>query len=224
MPVTPNNVWEHDTHDAMQRALAGDWSREEYLRHREQLARELVDLFGLDGTQRGFEIGSGEGVVARGLAPHCKWLDCTDISRTFLAAAEKTCQAYQNLSFHLIETEFLDFLLPTAYDFGFSLNVFVHLNAYDIYFYLRSAHRLLRPGGEFVFNVVNIGESNRDLFRAQASEYRRHQDPVLARGLMAWHGIDLIKELVAESGFNFDEDRLRVDGGHYRVVVTREPR
>jgi SAM-dependent methyltransferase len=138
--------WEYDTPEAMQRALAGNWSRDVYLQHRVELAEGLAALLGLDGTQRGFEIGSGEGLVARALSAHCESLDCTDISRTFLEAAEETCRDCENVQFHLIEREFLDFLPARQYDFGYSSNVFVHLNAYDIYFYLRSVHELLRSG------------------------------------------------------------------------------
>ena len=93
-----------------------------------RLARDLIDLLGLDGTQRGFEIGSGEGLVARALAPHCKMLDCADISRTFLDLAKDRCAPYRNVVFHLIGGEFLNFLPAQSYDFGYSLNVFVHLN------------------------------------------------------------------------------------------------
>ena len=104
-------------------------------------------------------------------------LDCADISRTFLDLAKDGCAPYRNVVFHLIGGEFLDFLPAQSYDFGYSLNVFVHLNAYDIYFYLRSTQRLLRSGGRFVFNIANVGDANRDLFHEQANQYRSHQDP-----------------------------------------------
>jgi SAM-dependent methyltransferase len=213
--------WEYDTSEAMQRALAGNWSREVYLRHRVELAEDLAALLELDGTQQGFEIGSGEGIVARALADHCRSLDCTDISRTFLEAAKSTCRDCANVRFHPIEADFLDFLPPDQYDFGYSSNVFVHLNAYDIYFYLCSARRLLRPGGIFVFNVAEIGESTREMFHSQARVYRGHQDPVRARGLMNWHGIDLIRQLVEEADLTFDQSALRSGGGHFRVIAVR---
>ena len=118
--------WEYPTRDAMQIALAGSMPRDEYLKHRSEMARELVELFGLDGTQQVFEIGSGDGVVARHLARQCRSLDCADISRTFLDAAQETCGGLDNVRFHLITTDFLDFLPAGEYDFGYSLNVFVH--------------------------------------------------------------------------------------------------
>ena len=205
----------------MQRALAGNWSREVYLRHRVDLAEGLAELLHLDGTQEGFEIGSGEGLVARSLAAHCKSLDCTDISRTFLEAAKSTCRDCANVRFHLIEKDFLDFLPPENYDFGYSSNVFVHLHAYDIYFYLCSARKILRPGGTFVFNIAAIGDSTREMFHSQALEYRGHQDPVRARGLMNWHGVDLIRQLVEEAALSFDEDALRSSDGHFRVIAMK---
>jgi SAM-dependent methyltransferase len=213
--------WEYPTRDAMQIALAGSMPRDEYLRHRSDMARELVELFGLDGTQQVFEIGSGDGVVARHLARQCRSLDCADISRTFLDAAQETCGGLDNVRFHLITTDFLDFLPAGEYDFGYSLNVFVHLNAYDIYFYLRSVDRLLRGGGLFRFNIANVGESNRELFHRHAQVYRSHQDPVRTRGIMNWHGMDLIRALVAEAGLRFREDRLAGSGGHYKVLVEK---
>ncbi|MDQ3102667.1 MAG: class I SAM-dependent methyltransferase [Actinomycetota bacterium] len=214
--------WEYNSPVEMQLALAGNWSREDYLNHRVELANELATFLHLDGSQDGFEIGSGEGIVARTLAAKCRSLDCTDISQTFLEAAESTCRDCANVGFHQIGTDFLDFLPAEQYDFGLSSNVFVHLNAYDIYFYLCSVRKILRPQGTFVFNVVSIGESNREMFHSQARVYRSHQDPIRTRGLMNWHGIDLIRQLVEEAGLSFDEGALRADsGGHFRVLAVK---
>ena len=205
----------------MQIALAGSMPRDEYLKHREELARELIGVFGLDGTQRGFEIGSGDGIVARDIARQCRSLDCADISRTFLQAAQETCGRLDNVHFHLIASDFLDFLPAGGYDFGYALNVFVHLNAYDIFFYLCSVDRLLRSGGLFQFNIATIGECTRELFHRQARNYRSHQNPFRTRGLMNWHGMDLVRVLVTEAGLLFCEDRLAESGGRYRVLVEK---
>jgi cyclopropane fatty-acyl-phospholipid synthase-like methyltransferase len=215
-------VWEFRTEEEMQRALAGVTARDEYLKNREQMADLLAALFCLDSTQRGFEIGSGEGVVAKHLALRCRSLDCADISDSFLVKAQQTCEGNNNIRFHKIATDYLDFLESNVYEFGYSLNVFIHFNAYDIFHYLKSVRKLLKSGGAFFFTATTIGESTRDLFHYFADQYRMYPDPVLSRGYMTWIDMPLLQAIIKESGLVFVADRSSNEGGHLRIVVQKQ--
>jgi ubiquinone/menaquinone biosynthesis C-methylase UbiE len=214
--------WEHRTRRQMQEALAGGAGREWYLDNRVDLARELRRILAVEEAARGFEIGSGEGVMARELAPHCAALDCTDISRTFLKLARATCRDVANVRFHHIRSDYLDFLPAASYDFGYSVNVFIHLSEYDVYHYLRSVERLLKPGGRFYFTEAAVADNTWELFRAFADRYRRRR--VVTPGFMRWHGLDLVRGLILRAGLEIDEDAIGVDGGHLKVLVRKAER
>ena len=114
------NAWELAEGEDGLLKLAGHATREEFDLDRRQHAKEIVRFCAITRDQPRFEIGSGDGTVARMLAPQCLSLDCNDISASFL---EKPCNyaEYTNLSFHRIEDNYLDHLPAESYDFGFSV-------------------------------------------------------------------------------------------------------
>jgi hypothetical protein len=67
--------------------------------------------------------------------------------------------------YSVIGDDFLDSLPSDAFDFGYAANVFVRLDAYGIFHYLRGDARVLRPGGRFWFNACTVGVNTIDLFR-----------------------------------------------------------
>lgn len=176
-------------------ALTGHSTLEEFQRDREQHAQALLQRCAIKPASRGFEIGSGEGTVAKLLSPHCASLDCNDISASFLERARKTCAGCPNVSFHQIQSDYLDYLPSNSYDFGFALHVFIHFNPYDMFNYLESVRRILKPGGKFYFDACSLGEQTRNLFREHAAVYRR--TPQNVRGLLSFSDERLIKSIAA---------------------------
>jgi SAM-dependent methyltransferase len=213
--------WEWETEDEMQELLAGYMPRARYLERKAAIAAHLAELFELDGTQRGFEIGSGEGIVARTLAPRCRSLDCTDVSRSFLERARGTCQGVPNVRFHRIGDDYLDFLPADTFDFGFATAVFIHLDAYDIYHYLCSARTILKPGGLFYFNVATLCAETRAIFREHAQHYRRLRDPAKRRTLMRWNDLSVVRAVVDEADLTFRGDKMRNIAGRIGMLVEK---
>jgi len=130
---------------------------------------------GIRSHHRVFEIGSGDGTVATLLSKHCSFIDCNDVSTSLLEKARMNCVGISNVVFHKIGAGYLDYLPSEAYDFGYSLNVFVHFNPYDIFNYLRDVQRILKVGGVFSFDACTIGTYTVDLFHTQAQFYK--EDP-----------------------------------------------
>jgi SAM-dependent methyltransferase len=213
------NAWEVETDEQMLLALAGHSTREEYLQNRRERAAEVIELCRIGPTQRGFVIGSGVGTVAKILSPSCRALDCTDISRTFLAAAQRNCVACSNIAFHQIGSDYLGFLPSDSYDFGFALHVFIHFNAYDIFHYLLYARRILRPGGCFLFDACDLGLQTLDIFREHAELYRA--DPATVRGLLNFNSAGALKTLIAEVGFNISQQSILGESGWIKLLVTK---
>ena len=215
-------AWEVETDEQMLLALAGQYTRDEYLRNRRERAAEVVDLCRIDPSRRGFEIGSGDGTVATIISPQCRSLDCTDVSASLLTEARRRCAEYRNVSFHQIGSDYLSMLPSGAYDFGYALHVFIHLNAYDIFHYLNDVRRVLRDGGCFLFDACALGPQTRDVFRQHTQMYR--SDPGTVRGLLNFNSVGALRLLAEEAGLSISNRSALGDSGWMKVLVTKTGR
>jgi hypothetical protein len=134
-------------------------------------------------------------------------------------AAQNNCAACSNISFHQIGSDYLAFLPSDAYDFGFALHVFIHLNAYDIFHYLCDVQRILRKGGVFLFDACDIGAQTIDAFREHAQLYRA--DPSKLRGLLNFNSAGALKTLIDELGFSASNLAILGESGWIRLLVTK---
>ena len=212
------NAWEGTEEQSLDK-LAGHSTQEEFEADRRRRAREVVEWCSIGIKSRGFEIGSGEGTVARLLSSQCLSLDCNDISASFLAMARTTCAQCSNVSFHQIQSNYLDYLPAQAYDFGFSLNVFIHFNPYDVYNYLLSVNRILKPGGVFYFDACTVGEQTLPLFREQAAIY--HTSPENIRGYLNYNSPGMLRTVVHEAGLALSDRSLLSEQGWMKVLTTK---
>jgi SAM-dependent methyltransferase len=214
-----NNAWEIQNDEQALRALAGHDTPEEFARDRRYHAGEIARLCAITKNSRGFEIGSGEGTVARILADQCLFLDCNDISASFLERARANCAQHKNVAFHQIAGDYLDYLPADSYDFGFALHVFIHFNPYDIFNYLRSVKRLLKPGGRFFFDAYTLGEQTIASFREHAELYRRAPESI--RGYLNFNHPRLVQAIVQEVGFDLSDSSELSESGWMRVLVVK---
>jgi SAM-dependent methyltransferase len=213
------NAWEQRTDEGKVRALAGHSSCEEIRADRVRRAGELITSLSIGPDKVGFEIGSGNGVVAGVLASRCLRLDCSDISATFLQLAQAECAGHANVRFFRIEGDYLAQLPSDSYDFGYSLNVFIHFNPFDIYHYLVDVCRLLKPGGVFCFDACTFGSQTRDKFIEHASLYRK--DPASVRGFLAFNDPEIICRLIEEVGLTIKSGARDNREGWLHFVVGR---
>src|SRR2546428_7107245 len=109
------DAWEFKTDEQAFLALAGNNTFEEYLQNRQQRAEELLSICGIQSHHRAFEIGSGDGTVAKLLSKHCSFIDCNDVSASFLEKAQTNCASISNVVFHKIGTCYLDYLPSESY-------------------------------------------------------------------------------------------------------------
>lgn len=211
-------AWEVENDEHALLALAGHSTREEFENDRQQRAQEVMEWCSIKLADRGFEIGSGEGTVARLLAPRCSSLDCNDISASFIERARENCAQYPNVRFHKIESQYLDHLPAESFEFGYSLNVFIHLNPYDIFNYLQSVRRILKPNGVFYFDACTLGEKTEALFLEHAAYYRNNPEQV--RGLLNFNHPGMIQRVVGQAGLRVSERSWLSEEGWLKVLVV----
>ena len=213
------NAWELGENEDGLLKLAGHSTREEFEEDRRRHAEEIARFCRITPDKRGFEIGSGDGTVARLLSPKCRALDCNDISASFLRLAQANSAQHPNLAFHKIEDTYVDYLPAEAYDFGFSLHVFIHFNAYDILNYLVSVKRLLKPGGIFYFDACSLGELTMTVFREHARLYAGHPENI--RGFLNYNHPDTLAKIIKEAGLQLSKESQLRDDGWMKVVTTK---
>ncbi|MDP9796828.1 SAM-dependent methyltransferase [Catenuloplanes nepalensis] len=216
-----NLVWEWNTPDEMQIQLAGTQPRDEYLQDRVDRANWIADRLRLTPESSIFEIGSGEGVMADVLAPRVGRLLCTDVSRSFLDKARVTCREHTNVDYHHIDNDFLAALPSAAFDGGFSLNVFIHLNVFEFFHYFRQIARILRPGGHFGVNFLDIGGATRDFFHFYAERYLA-ANPIEFKGFLSFHGVDVIAAIAIEAGLTPLLDEFVNEDGVCYLILRRD--
>ena len=98
------------------------------------------------------EIGCGAGRMTGVLASHYREVVAVDVSESYLRRARRNCPA-ANVTFRAIEGDGLQVAADRQYDVAFSYEVFHYLAPPLLDRYFDEVHRLLRPGGQFVFEL-----------------------------------------------------------------------
>ena len=124
---------------------------------------------------------------------------CIDISKPFLAKAREACREVSNVDFQLCRGDYLEALPAAGFDRGYSWNLFIHLDAYQVFHYLRGAARILRPGGRFAVNFISLGDRTRPLFRMFADAYPTAW-PEQLPGFLRWYEPELMVAIAGEAG------------------------
>lgn len=219
MRAIKRDAWEFETDEQTLLALAGNTTFEEYMQNRQQRAEELLSILGVQSHHRAFEIGSGDGTVAKLLSEHCRFIDCNDVSATFLKKAQTNCASISNVVFHQIRTGYLDYLPSESCDFGYSLNVFIHFNPYDIFNYLQDVQRILKADGLFYFDACTIEKETLELFHTYARFYK--DDPTRVRGLLNFNHPELIRTILEDVGLHVADGSYMGNEGWLKVLAKK---
>jgi SAM-dependent methyltransferase len=104
------------------------------------------------------EIGCGAARVGVHLAPRCgQWIGA-DVSRNMLGHAQEALRAAGagNVRFVPLNGYDLEGVADASVDAVYCTAVFMHLEEWDRYRYVREAFRVLRPGGRVYFDNFNL--------------------------------------------------------------------
>lgn len=113
------------------------------------------------------EIGCGIGRVGKELALRCKkWIGC-DISGNMLAHARKRLSHLENIELIELPECTLAPIQDGCVDVVYCTVVFMHLDEWDRYEYVKEAFRVLKPGGRAYFDNFSLAtEEGWNIFEA----------------------------------------------------------
>lgn len=102
------------------------------------------------------EIGCGIGRVGQMIAPLCKkWIGC-DVSKRMLLHASKRLKNLKNVKLVEISGFDLEPLETQSVDVVYCTVVFMHLDEWDRYNYIKEAFRILKQGGRIFIDNFNL--------------------------------------------------------------------
>ena len=113
------------------------------------------------------EIGCGIGRIGKELAPRCKkWIGC-DISGNMLEHAQKRLSHLKNIELIELPECNLAPISGSSIDVVYCTVVFMHLDEWDRYEYIKEAFRVLKPGGRAYFDNFSLStEEGWKIFKA----------------------------------------------------------
>jgi SAM-dependent methyltransferase len=116
----------------------------------------LRETVGVRPDDTVLEIGCGVGRVGRVMAPFVKeWIGC-DVSANMLRLASRRLLGLPNIRLVEISGYDLQPIPDASVDVVYTTVVFMHLEEWDRYNYVLEAKRVLKPGGRFYCDNVDL--------------------------------------------------------------------
>lgn len=194
---------------------------------RRRYAARFLRQARINRRQHVLEIGSGCGFGTGLLAEQAASVTACDISPAYLSYARQQCQHYDNIRFLHIDNRSLQGVEADSMDAVISISVFIHLNLYDIYWYLQACHRVLKPGGRVCFDFSDehmLFQSrpwrrqrqavHDQVFLDHSQDYRRDHCQLFA--LLQWNSEQGICQVAKQCGFR------RVNRFSTRLLLQRD--
>lgn len=170
-----NALSSDETHAKL--AVAGHIDELKLLRTAEYTVQLLQQMVGVHATDVVLEIGAGVGRVGQVLSPLCqKWI-ATDVSTNMLAILRRRLAQRSNIETVELNGYDLSPIAPASVDLVYCTVVFMHLDEWDRFNYIREAFRVLKPGGRlWVDNFNLLSEEGWQLFESLC-QLPPHQRP-----------------------------------------------
>jgi ubiquinone/menaquinone biosynthesis C-methylase UbiE len=198
--------WETNSEPKLVQLLVGDWygknpeNNLDMIREdKARMASWILEKVQPKASDTVLEIGSGMGFGSKYIAKRVKRLFCCDISESFLAYARQECRDVENISFHKIERQGVLPFDDNFFDCVYSDAVFIHLNLYDIFWYLSAFRRVVKPDGIVWFNIMNTSPLKVEKLAEMAEYYR--DDKSCITNLLCWNSQEAVVNAASHFGF-----------------------
>jgi SAM-dependent methyltransferase len=198
-------------------AVAGYSNDEEWTRTGELTANDVVTEASVQPIDVVLEIGCGAGRVGAHLAKRCgQWIG-SDVSTNMLSHASAALKEFANVSFVPLDGSGLTGVADESIDVVYCTTVFMHLDEWDRFRYVREAWRVLRPGGRlYVDSFSLLSPDGWALFEQQAAVPPNERPPHISKASTP----EELTAYVQHAGFT----NLRVrQGAMFVTVVALKP-
>lgn len=137
-------------------AACGEPNEDELRRSGAKTAQSLVELAAIGPGDDVLEIGCGIGRVGLPLARRCRHWTGADISTNMLAYAGERLRGLSNVRLVRLENVGLREFEDASFDVVYTTDMFEHLDEIDRWRYVQEAFRVLRPGGRFYMDNIDL--------------------------------------------------------------------
>ena len=142
--------------DNAKMAVSGHIDEELYKTSGHNTRKMLQQFVGISPDDVVLEIGAGVGRVGAVLAPICKeWIGC-DVSENMLSHIRRRLAAFDNV--RTVATNGFDLAdIPSeSVDVVYCTVVFMHLEEWERYSYVKEGFRVLKPGGRMLVDNIDL--------------------------------------------------------------------
>ncbi len=206
------------TEDDAKRAVSGYTDEGAYQHAGKQTYDMLRASVGVNADDVILEIGAGVGRVGAVLAPICKEWIGVDVSENMVQHMQRRLRGYRNV--RAIATSGFDLapIASSSVDMAYCTVVFMHLDEWERYSYVAEAFRVLKPGGRFVVDNVNLlGDDGWAMFESHRATPPRKRVPHLSKTSTP----EELHAYFSRAGFS---DITQVAGSLWVVTFGRKPR
>jgi ubiquinone/menaquinone biosynthesis C-methylase UbiE len=144
------------TEDGAKMAVSGHTDEELYLTTGEGTRNMLQHFVGVHPDDVILEIGAGVGRVGMFLAPICKEWIGVDVSENMLGHIRRRLAKFNNVRTVASSGYDLAPIPDQSVDLVYCTVVFMHLDEWERYNYIREGFRILRPGGRMLVDNVDL--------------------------------------------------------------------
>ncbi len=177
-------VWDAHSQDETlaKMVVLGVVDEQEFAASGQVTKTHLVDWLGVGADDVVLEIGCGVGRVGAALAPICKqWIGC-DVSRHMVEHTRRRLAHLPNVRTEKINGYDLSNIPDASVDVVYSTIVFMHIDEWDRFAYVREGLRILKPGGRMlVDNVDATSDEGWKIFMDHAAIAPKDRPPYISK-------------------------------------------
>lgn len=171
------NSYSADLSNAMKVIAASD--DEEGFRSSAEVTRQILEeCVGINPDDVILEIGCGIGRVGQVLAPRCREWIGADVAENMIRHLKRRLQHYTNVRTVVLGGYDLDMIPSGSIDLVYCTVVFMHLEEWDRFNYIREGFRVLRPGGRMLVDNMNLlSEKGWEIFETLLNTFEPRERP-----------------------------------------------